>query len=857
MTSITEEPSFVKNFFQKHVVKRVASKPYLRSSTSPEPKQKGTGRGAASLPPPSKGKGKDVMKAHISAPDMKVRRSSSGASKLSNEIKLDSPTTPTLKYDPARYSTVPNTTIKRTSEARNEKFVLAEARMAPMEYARKFLIEKANAHKENRDCSLPPFLYSYYWAPKYERWFLTPKLPESIKRAYGTRIYRSNDVERSTAETNAVDLEQIMGNPDCPRLSLHLGQIESLLPSMTAMDLNDVDKHVYDKKSHKDAHEDTKYMMSGALGGADTSARLHEGTYPVSSATDDQKQSRHKHVKSASEGTNVTIFTQCFDEAVRAYGGSEHGESAVIYEQYANTPEASVHKETAEASVDEGIAEASEKNDDKDSFKDSQYSDDTITAFRKITEHQNRAWLTPRKEADAEGTPPSTTAKDGSSPVDGTGLDGSSPVSNWPLQPGRSRRADHGRNLFETAGGLRSYNNMHHPVLMPSASEASQRSMRAELEPRPLRVPSNTPKPASRLSPQPGSLLYEMEEKACRESFELYHRPRQLRDEPGPADNSNTLPGCNNPFATQSTTERLRLAATEAAQDKVAPEAYEESDDNGSDCDLVETMTKHNVRSDTMLLQETGRPKHIPIVLDQSRSLRSDMTTQERLAQPPRSTWSHSPSSNEERGSASRFGSLFRRKNREKSAKTPTTPSYWSPFDRHSPSPPHTKVWGEQGSPSSDKKQERANWFRSKAEQAAKSHRNRTFSGAQRSQEEVEPPTKRESPVDIQGTLDQAPVPPPSHSAFDDPRSPPAPKLPPIPPLPTDYTPTRPFAEYATNMDEADLVPFREKSARALAARAKKSSDGLKSKSSTGLRNTFLKGGSWRKGKDKDEGKGN
>ena len=855
MASITEEPGFVKNFFQKHVVKRVASKPYLRSSTSPEPKQKGAGRGAASLPPPSRGKGRDIFKAHISAPDMTVQRTTSGGSKLSNEIKLDGPTTPTLKYDPARYSTVPAATIKRSSEARNEKFVLAEARMAPMEYARRFLIEKANAHKENRDCSLPPFLYCYYWAPKYERWFLTPKLPESIRRAYGTKIYQSNDVGKSTAETNAVDLEQIMGNPDCPRLSLHLGQIESLLPSMTAMDLNDVDKHVYDRKSRKNAREDTKYMMSGALGDADTSARLHEGTCPASSATDDHKESKNVHVKSASEGTNVTSFTQCFDEAVRAYGGSETGESAVIYEQYANTPEASVHKETAEASGDEAIAEASGKYDNHGSFKDSQYSDDTITAFRKITEHQNQAWLTPRKEADADGTPPSTTDKDGSSPADDAGLDDSSPVVNWPLQPGRSRRADHVCHVFERAGGVRTYNNMQHPVLMPSASEASQRSMRAELQPRPLRVPSNIPRPAPRLSPQPGSLLYEMEEKARRESFEMYHRPRQQREEPSPANNSDNVPGHNSPFAPQSTTERLRLAINEPAQEDVAPEVYEESDGDISDCDLVETMPKRNVRSDTMLLQGTDRPRHIPIVLDASRSLRSDMTSQERLAQPPRSTWSHSPSSTEERGSTSRFGSLFRRKSREKSAKTPTTPSYWSPFDRRSPSPPHTKAWGEQGSPSSDKKQERANWFRSKAEQATKSHRNRTFSGAQRSQEEIKPPTNRESPVDIQDMMNPDPVPPPSHSAFDDPRSPPAPKLPPIPPLPTDYTPTRLFAEYATNLDEADLAAFREKSAKALAMRAKKSSDGLKSKSSTGLRNTFLKGGNWRKGKDKDEGK--
>lgn len=131
---------------------------------------------------------------------------------------------------------------------------LASPRLSPLEFSRMYLLERARAAKENRPCELPPPTKRWYWTPGYEEFLIIPVLPPYINRddplhplyqeqdpnarspstlAQGASKSPEENLE-SSGRRKADDVETANKapiDPTCPRLSLNLGEMESLSSS--------------------------------------------------------------------------------------------------------------------------------------------------------------------------------------------------------------------------------------------------------------------------------------------------------------------------------------------------------------------------------------------------------------------------------------------------------------------------------------------------------------------------------------------------------------------------------------------------------------------------------------------------
>lgn len=109
------------------------------------------------------------------------------------------------------------------------EFGIAQPRLSPMEYARMYLLEKAQSEKENRPVELPAPEKKWFWTPGWEKFLIIPKVPSVIRRADPTET--KVDVE----ENEKSHLTSVTSTEECPRLSLNLGGMNTLMPS--TMDL--------------------------------------------------------------------------------------------------------------------------------------------------------------------------------------------------------------------------------------------------------------------------------------------------------------------------------------------------------------------------------------------------------------------------------------------------------------------------------------------------------------------------------------------------------------------------------------------------------------------------------------------
>lgn len=1057
--------------YMQSLVRRIGSRADIRSSASPESRKSPRNRLYDSLPLFGR---KPKLKARISEPEILPKRRTSGPSKLSTEIVPDSPSTPSLKFDSTRYSSFSEDVNNRSSEPRQDKFELAPPHLSPMEYARTYLIEKAHAAKENRSCDLPKPEHKWYWTPRWEKFIIIPKIPTSIKRGEPTKVKGKGCslFSKSSAEKQATN------DSVCPRLSLHLDNLTSLFPSMTNLDALEE----WDEYGVREVEAGEPPMMSGALLDPESLENIVEGESVQFPEALKGHVYTAGHRKSLSTGTDVTNFTECLQEAIRAYSG----ENPAAEESSGNVRPAT--PEGQDFVLDSIDQEGSDR-----SSKYSQGSDDTVTAFKKMADHTNQNWLTPKKDFDDKDfASPASASKD--SPDDATKYDGSSPMAHWPFASGsKTTRTEMIQGVIDGAGGIHA-RTMHQPQI---SETTSVQSMMAELQPAPLRIPSNGWSGARSSSPnepqneegngnedEVSSAQEEAEEDSPdfgyqtpslrRTTTRLQSSPAELEMSPFrfPSDESmNQSPGGDSPtlpeyhpyaeqplsspqfhqqtldllergadaepsfaqgdstiwpdyqvyneqperqshrqatldnlesqtptqapyewvplenerdanrtpsplpllhyepspvrehfrhneqrvdprdtqYTSQQTGGRKRSKAEslnswlgvespqEIGDQTILPhyegqssgdgEAHEEArtfivaDQHGEssavgvgagettdycqcedveparfgerstarrlvhqttvnrfeespvDSRIIESSTHDRLREPLagerfgepasrlgQWEETTSHPRHTPIVVDPHSSLRSNMTTHERLAlshqnrlpPPPvpsaaHSAWSHSPSPNSDRGrGSSRFGSLFRRKNRDKSGKTSNSPSTnWQPYEDSSPGPPCSKPWGaQQAEGPREDREERVNFFRRRVEQASASDRNRTFSGAQRAE------IQRDSLVNIQGMIEQCPVPPPAHFTFDEPS---------VSRLPTTHHTGSSLVDGAAHLGETGMATYREKKPKELSVdtnklRKKKSEDAMKkAKSSAGLRSAFWKTGTWRsKDKDKD-----
>lgn len=112
------------------------------------------------------------------------------------------------------------------------QFRLAEPRLSPMEYARLYLLEQARSAREGRPCELPAPRKLWRWTPKWEHFVIIPALPSSISRSWHCSVPIAERIQDySDTESMATPWFDEATAP-CPRLSLNLGGMSGLFPSM-------------------------------------------------------------------------------------------------------------------------------------------------------------------------------------------------------------------------------------------------------------------------------------------------------------------------------------------------------------------------------------------------------------------------------------------------------------------------------------------------------------------------------------------------------------------------------------------------------------------------------------------------
>ncbi|RDA93054.1 hypothetical protein CP533_0701 [Ophiocordyceps camponoti-saundersi (nom. inval.)] len=107
------------------------------------------------------------------------------------------------------------------------QFRLAEPRLSPMEYSRMYLVEKAQAEKEGRQCELPAPKKLWRWSPHHEDFLIIPKIPSNIRRD----LQRPEPTPESSMVVPEEDENEDTIMP-CPRLSLNLGGMTTMFPSL-------------------------------------------------------------------------------------------------------------------------------------------------------------------------------------------------------------------------------------------------------------------------------------------------------------------------------------------------------------------------------------------------------------------------------------------------------------------------------------------------------------------------------------------------------------------------------------------------------------------------------------------------
>lgn len=111
--------------------------------------------------------------------------------------------------------------------ASKHEFGVAKPRLSPMEYARMYLVNKAQNEHQNRDPELPPPEKKWFWTPGWEKFLIIPRIPSVIKR--DQRTYSLTDVE--VDDGNSLTHTSLSSSPvACPRLSLHIGETGCLMP---------------------------------------------------------------------------------------------------------------------------------------------------------------------------------------------------------------------------------------------------------------------------------------------------------------------------------------------------------------------------------------------------------------------------------------------------------------------------------------------------------------------------------------------------------------------------------------------------------------------------------------------------
>ena len=167
--------------------------------------------------------------------------------------------------------------------------------------------------------------------------------------------------------------------------------------------------------------------------------------------------------------------------------------------------------------------------------------------------------------------------------------------------------------------------------------------------------------------------------------------------------------------------------------------------------------------STPMMSPGPGQLKHA--IEPRSSSLRSNMTTQERLSRGQlQSDRPETPSPNtptaQQRTVSSTFGTLFRKRARDKPLRTVTAPStHWKPFEEQPYEPPYSSSWSRGRQGDGDAKEQRAAFFKEKVDREELERRTLRYSHRSSGESRLRPRSSRETLVDFKTAIDSYPAP--------------------------------------------------------------------------------------------------
>ncbi|KAF9870704.1 hypothetical protein CkaCkLH20_11806 [Colletotrichum karsti] len=114
------------------------------------------------------------------------------------------------------------------------KFRLARPRLAPMEYARQYLLAKAKAEKQGEECTVQKPELTWYWSENYKEFFLLPSLPKGVTRNFLPDVEETDPAwkkkKKPVAATRDLDEEAAKRRSFIP-LPLNLAPSSPLLPA--------------------------------------------------------------------------------------------------------------------------------------------------------------------------------------------------------------------------------------------------------------------------------------------------------------------------------------------------------------------------------------------------------------------------------------------------------------------------------------------------------------------------------------------------------------------------------------------------------------------------------------------------
>lgn len=123
---------------------------------------------------------------------------------------------------------------------------IARPRLSPMEYARINLIDVAMSTRQNVSARFPKLTKEWYWTPKWEKFLIIPRMPSSRDSLDYTTVSSVYPLEAEEFEaggallpssgTSALGISSLAtksrATSACPRLSLNLGGMSAMFPSM-------------------------------------------------------------------------------------------------------------------------------------------------------------------------------------------------------------------------------------------------------------------------------------------------------------------------------------------------------------------------------------------------------------------------------------------------------------------------------------------------------------------------------------------------------------------------------------------------------------------------------------------------